>query len=58
VLLVSFALVGLSASSAERVDDARDGAAPVARIAGTAVAVLCLLAAGLIISFSLYLIVA
>ena len=49
---------GLSAVSAARVDDPREGSAPAARIAGTAVAVLCLLAAALIIGYSLYLIVA
>jgi hypothetical protein len=58
VLLVSFALVGLSAFSAERVEGARDGSVPVARVAGRAVAALCLLAAGLIVCYSLYLIVA
>ena len=57
VLLVSFALVGLSA--------ARGGAStagrrrrPVRARAGTAVAVLCLLAAGLIVCYGLYLIIA
>jgi hypothetical protein len=55
VLLVAFAIVGLSTSSAGRVDDSD---ARARRFAGTAVAVLCLLAAGLIVCYSLYLIIA
>jgi hypothetical protein len=55
VLLVSFALVGLSTSSAPGAGEG-DGAGT--RFAGRAVPALCLLAAGLIICYSLYLIVA
>jgi hypothetical protein len=55
VLLVSFALVGLSARSGRQVDDR----APDVRLAsGVAVAVLCLVAAGLIVVYGLYLIIA
>ena len=55
VLLVAFALVGLSAH-AERVGD--DGITPDTRLdRGTAVAVLCLLTAGLIVCYGLYLII-
>jgi hypothetical protein len=55
VLLVSFALVGLSAGWGRQVDDRADGArnAP-----GVAVATLCLVAAGLIVAYGLYLIIA
>ena len=58
VLLVAFAIVGLSTSSAGRVEGVDDGDARARRSAGTAVAVLCLLAAGLIVCYSLYLIIA
>jgi hypothetical protein len=58
VLLVSFALVGLSAFSADRVEGASAGSVRGTRLAGRAIAALCLLAAGLIVSYSLYLIVA
>ena len=58
VLLVAFAVVGLSTSSAGRVERVDDGDARVSRSAGTAIAVLCLLAAGLIVSYSMYLIIA
>ena len=55
VLLVSFALVGLSARSERQADDR----APGVRLApGVAVAVLCLGAAGLIVVYGLYLIIA
>jgi hypothetical protein len=55
VLLVSFALVGLSARSGRQVDDR----APGVRITpGVVVAVLCLVAAGLIVVYGLYLIIA
>jgi hypothetical protein len=58
VLLVSFAVLGLSAPSGGRVGDP-DGSAAGARPAtGLALAVVCLLAAGLIVSYGLYLIVA
>jgi hypothetical protein len=58
VLLVSFAVLGLSAPSGRRVDDPA-AAAPGARpAAGLVLAVVCLLAAGLIVSYGLYLIVA
>jgi len=55
VLLVAFAIVGLSTSSADRVDD---GDARARRSAGTAIAMLCLLAAGLMVCYSMYLIIA
>jgi hypothetical protein len=58
VLLVSFALVGLSAFSPDRTEGTGDGSAPATRLAGRAIAGLCLLAAGLIVTYSLYLIVA
>lgn len=59
VLLVSFAIVGLSGPPARRIGDTGDGEAPGARsAAGTALAALCLLAAGLIVSYGLYLIIA
>jgi hypothetical protein len=56
VLLVSFALVGLSARSGRPADDDR---APGARpVQGLAVAALCLAAAGLIVAYGLQLIIA
>jgi hypothetical protein len=55
VLLISFALVGLSARSGRQVDDRAPGARPAP---GVAVAALCLVAAGLIVAYGLYLIVA
>jgi hypothetical protein len=59
VLLVAFALVGLSAASGRRVDGRGDGGGSAARpTAGTALAGLCLLAAGLIVCYGLYLIIA
>jgi hypothetical protein len=57
VLLVAFAIVGLSASSAQPAEGSDDGDAPGTRFAGTAIAVLCVLAAGLIVCYSLYLII-
>jgi hypothetical protein len=54
VLLVSFALVGLSASSGRRVDGHGNPGASGTR----AVAVLCLVSAGLIVCYGLYLIIA
>ena len=58
VLLAAFALVGLSADSERRFDGldhrARLGTHPTS---GMVVAVLCLLAAGLIVCFGLYLII-
>ena len=59
VLLVAFALVGLSARSGRQVGGPNDGAAPGIRPdVGMAVAVLCVLAAGLIVGYGLYLIIA
>ena len=59
VLLVSFALVGLSAHSPRRVDGPDDLRVPGRRpAAGTAVAVLCVLATALIVCYGLYLIIA
>jgi hypothetical protein len=56
VLLVAFALVGLSARSV----DGPDGgdASGIRPGVGTAIAVLCVLAAGLIVCYGLYLIIA
>jgi hypothetical protein len=59
VLLVAFALVGLSARSGLPVDGPDGGDASRTRSGvGTAIAVLCVLAAGLIVSYGLYLIIA
>jgi hypothetical protein len=59
VLLVSFALVALSDGPQRHVDSADDGGVSGTRTAtGTAVAVLCLCAAGLIVCYGLYLIIA
>ena len=59
VLLVAFALVGLSAHSGHRVAGPDDGAASGTRPdVGIAVAVLCVLAIGLIVCYGLYLIIA
>jgi hypothetical protein len=59
VLLVDFALVALSARSGKRVDGpAGSPPAGVHPGVGTAVAVLCLLAAGLIVGYGLHLIIA
>ena len=55
VLLVAFALVGLSVRSRPP-DGGGDSGSQSA--AGTAVAVLCVLAAGLIVCYGLYLIIA
>lgn len=59
VLLVACALVGWSARTGRPVGGPDDGAASStqARV-GTAVAALCVLAAGLIVGYGLYLIVA
>jgi len=58
-LLVALALVGWSARTRRAVDGPDDAGAPAMRAGpGTAVAVLCLLAAGLIVGYGLYLIVA
>jgi hypothetical protein len=58
VLLVAFALVGLSARSG--LPDGPDGgdASGTRPGVGTAIAVLCVLAAGLIVCYGLYLIIA
>jgi hypothetical protein len=59
VLLVAFAIVGLSARSELPVDGPEAGNASGARPrVGTSIAVLCVLAAGLIVCYGLYLIVA
>jgi hypothetical protein len=54
VLLISFALVGMSARSGRQVEDRAPGARPAP---GLAVAALCLVAAGLIVAYGLYLII-
>ena len=59
VLLVAFALVGLSARPGLPVDGPDGGNASRTRAGvGTAIAVLCVLAAGLIVSYGFYLIIA
>jgi len=59
VLLVSFALVAWSAPSGRRADGPDDGGTSDTHFApGTAVAALCLFAAGLIVCYGLYLIIA
>ena len=55
VLLVSFALVGLSARGGRRVDGRASGARPAPGLAGAA---LCLTAAGLIVAYGFSLIIA
>jgi len=58
VLLVAFALVGLSARSGLPVDGPDGGdASRTSPGVGMAIAVLCVLAAGLIVSYGLYLII-
>jgi hypothetical protein len=56
VLLVSFAILGLSASSGQRIH--QSGGAGTRPAAGAALAALCLLAAGTIVGYGLYLILA
>jgi hypothetical protein len=59
VLLVAFALVALSARSELPVEGPEGGAASGIRPGvGTAIAVLCLFAAGLLVFYGLYLIIA
>jgi hypothetical protein len=59
VLLVSFALVGSSAHAGRGAHDPDGGRASVPpTAASTTVAVLCVLAAGLVVGYGLYLIVA
>jgi cation transporter-like permease len=59
VLLISFAVVALSARAGRRPDDVGGGDASVAHGGvGTAVAALCVLAAGLIVCYGLYVIIA
>jgi len=58
VLLVAFALVGLSTETQHPADGTEDVAADPRPALGVAVAVLCLLAACLIVGYGLYLIVA
>jgi hypothetical protein len=59
VLLVAFALLGVSAATGRQGHDQGDGgAAGLPASAGAALAVICLLATGLIVSYGLYLIVA
>jgi hypothetical protein len=59
VLLVAFALVGLSDRARRPAVGSDDGTASGTRpAAGTAVAVLCILAAGLIVCYGVYRIIA
>jgi hypothetical protein len=59
VLLVAFALLGLSGSAGRRTQDRTASGMPgLPPAAGTAVAVLCLVAAGLIVCYGLFLIIA
>jgi hypothetical protein len=58
VLLVAFALLGLSASAGRRTQDrSGSGVSGLPSAAGTAVAVFCLVAAGLIVCYGLFLII-
>jgi hypothetical protein len=57
VALVAFALVGLSARQRVTVGGPDDGAPTIGPGAGTAVAALCLLAAAVIVSYGLWIIV-
>ena len=58
VLLVAFALVGMSASAGRRASGRTDAGTPgVPPAAGTALAVLCLLATAAVVGYGLYLIV-
>jgi ABC-type nickel/cobalt efflux system permease component RcnA len=56
VVLVSFALVGLSARVPERAGGPDDGAPKLSPAAGTTVAVLCLAAVAAIVLYGLYII--
>ncbi|WP_232661983.1 hypothetical protein [Pseudonocardia sp. TRM90224] len=59
VALVAFALVGLSARVAEPAGGPNDGAPPaMSPAAGTAIAVICLVAVAAIVAYGLYVIVA
>jgi hypothetical protein len=58
VLLVAFALVGSSAHSGRPAPGPDGGGASARLTGGTALAALCLLAAGLIVGYGVYLIVA
>jgi hypothetical protein len=59
VLLISFAVVALSARPGRRTDGPGGGDASVARAGvGTAIAALCVLATGLIVCYGLYMIIA
>jgi hypothetical protein len=59
VLLISFAVVGLSGRSELRIDGPDGGrAAGTHADVGTVTAVLCVLGAGLIVGYGLYLIIA
>jgi hypothetical protein len=57
VLLVAFALVGLSLRPAEHLDRPPGWGPSSRRTLGRAIAGLCLLTAGLIVSYGLYLII-
>lgn len=58
VVLVSFALVGLSARERAAVGGPHDGAPTLSAGAGTAIAAVCLLAVAAIVLYGLYIIVA
>jgi len=59
VLLIAFAVVALSSRSAPGVDGPDGGHASRSHpVVGTTVAVLCMLAAGLVVCYGLYLIIA
>jgi len=58
VLLVAFALVGLSLHSEERVDHASGWGSHTRTTVGMVITGFCLLAAGLIVGYGLYLIIA
>jgi hypothetical protein len=58
VLLVSFALVGLSARPGQQSEGGHDHPSVAGAAVGRAVAVLCLVTAGLVVGYGLYTIVA
>ena len=58
VVLVAFALVGLSARQRAAVGGPADGAPTLSAGAGTAIAGICLLAVACIVAYGLYIIIA
>ncbi len=58
VVLVAFALVGLSARAAVPAGGPNDGAKTLSPVAGSAVAGVCLLAAAAIVGYGLWIVIA